>query len=128
MKPEIKNYIPAIAWFLFILFATLSNASTLEKLNWNDLFNYDKPIHMILFGFQAALVMQARKKSHQTINLTVLFLVCALCAVYGICIEILQITITTSRSFDYFDMVANTVGCIIAYYWLRYKYRKLKLI
>ncbi|MDY0781296.1 VanZ family protein [Tenacibaculum sp. IB213877] len=37
-----------------------------------------------------------------------------ICIVYGIIIEVLQKELTTYRSFDYADMLANSAGTIIA--------------
>lgn len=122
---KINYYLPAALWFVFILFATLTSISTLEVLNWKNIFSYDKPIHMILFGTQAYLLVYARRKSNQPVTHSILLLLCGLSAVYGIFIEILQVTITTTRMFDYYDMMANTMGCIVAYFWMERK-RKTK--
>ena len=121
---QFKFYIPAILWFVFILFATLSNTSTLEVLNWRNFFSYDKPIHMVLFGTQAYLVIRGANKNAITISPTLNFIVCFITALFGASIEYLQILLTSSRSFDYFDMLANAIGALIAYFVIKRKFIK----
>jgi VanZ family protein len=41
---------------------------------------------------------------------------CAVSAGYGALIELMQKFIFTDRSYDYFDMIANTLGCLIVYF------------
>ena len=121
---QYKYYLPAIFWFVFILFATLSNVSTLEALNWKNFFSYDKPIHMILFGTQAYLVVLGAHKNAFTISSKFNLLVCLITALFGASIEYLQILLTTSRSFDYIDMLANAIGALIAYFVIKSKFIK----
>ena len=48
--------------------------------------------------------------------------------VYGIIIEVLQYVITTHRTFDVYDAIANTLGAILAVIVLRYLMRtKVKM-
>jgi uncharacterized membrane protein len=101
-------------WAGFILFATIANARTLEQLRLSELFAYDKPIHMILFGVQTALLLRAY--FHHPYTKRTLITVVAVVVGYGFVTELLQALITTSRQFDYFDLVANTAGCLIAAY------------
>ena len=119
-----KYYFPAFLWFVFILFATLSSTSTLEVLNWKNFFSYDKPIHMLLFGTQAYLVIRGADKNALTINSKLNLVVCLLTALFGASIEYLQILLTSSRSFDYFDMLANAIGALIAYFVIKRKFIK----
>ncbi|WP_243643713.1 VanZ family protein [Tenacibaculum sp. M341] len=39
-----------------------------------------------------------------------------LCVLFGVLMEYLQGTITTYRTFDYADMLANTIGALLAYF------------
>jgi glycopeptide antibiotics resistance protein len=100
-------------WALFILFATIANARTLEQLHLSDLFAFDKPIHMILFGVQAYLLMRVAK-SFSWFKKYVL-VACSISMLYGGITELMQALITTTRFFDYMDLLANTLGCIMVY-------------
>lgn len=99
-------------WAAFILFATIANARTLEQLRLSELFAYDKPIHMLLFGTQTLLLFWAYFNPPYTTR--EVFAVVAIAVGYGFVTELLQALITTSRHFDYFDLIANTVGCVLA--------------
>ncbi len=108
----VKQILP-IVWALFILFATIANTSTLEELSLQSLFAFDKPIHAMLFGIQAWL--WARSVS---INPNTLLLICLSTAAYGVLTELLQGWLTTSRTFDVYDMLADGIGCGVV--WLIY--------
>lgn len=110
----------AIVWFAFILFATIANAQTLSRILLKDIFGYDKPIHMILFGVQAFLLIKAKPlvpDKNRWIMQS-----CLMSIAYGVLTEVLQGVITTTRFFDYFDMLANILGCMIV--WLLFRNRK----
>ena len=98
---------------MFILFACGANPGTLAKLRLEDLFGYDKPIHAFLFGMQAWLWIKASPKS---ITQNKLLLICLACAGYGAGIEFMQKWFFVGRTYDYFDMTANILGCVIVYF------------
>jgi hypothetical protein len=112
-----RYYTYALVWACFILFATISNTVTLEKLSLESLFAYDKPIHMILFGTQAVLCIRAQfSRVYKSYKLVVIGC-CALAAAYGLLTELLQEWLTTSRTFDYYDFIADSIGCLIVGIW-----------
>lgn len=104
----------AIGWALFILFATIANTSTLEELSLQSLFAFDKPIHAFLFGFQAFLLI----RTGPPISKRILW-VCMVSLGYGMLTEVLQGLITVSRTFDWYDMLADGIGCLLV--WLLYR-------
>lgn len=104
----------AIAWALFILFATVANTSTLERLNLKSLFAYDKPIHAVLFGIQAYLLIRSGFLRTLDPKSRVGILV-FMSGIYGVLTEGLQFGLTTSRTFDVFDMLADVLGCLITF-------------
>jgi VanZ family protein len=105
----------ATAWALLILFATIANVQTLKALRLSDLFSYDKPIHMLLFGMQAWLIFKCRRHA----GLSFLAIACASAFAYGVLTELLQAWLTTTRFFDYWDMLANGLGCAVVWVWAR---------
>jgi hypothetical protein len=105
----------AIVWALVILFACGAQPSTFAELRLEDLFGYDKPIHAFLFGFQAWLLIQASLKTARNTRLLIT-ISCLMSASYGVFIELLQKWVFTGRSYDYFDMLANSIGCLIVYF------------
>jgi VanZ family protein len=109
----IKQILPFV-WALFILFATIANTSTLEELSLQSLFAFDKPIHALLFGIQAWLWVRA-----VSLNPNRLVLICLSTAAYGVLTELLQSWLTTSRTFDMYDMLADGIGCGLV--WVIYR-------
>ncbi|MBP9690351.1 MAG: VanZ family protein [Bacteroidia bacterium] len=122
---RIYHYRFAIAWAMLILFACGASPGTLSELKLEDLFGYDKPIHALLFGLQAWLLIQANFKHSKTSKHTIIVLWCSVSAVFGALIELMQKFIFTGRSYDYFDMLANALGCLIVYFIAIKKYKNV---
>ena len=128
MKSE-KNapiiyYMLAFLWAGCILFATLAKGGTLVQLHLQNLFAFDKPIHMTLFGMQAWFLIKARAKSNEVDFMKIVFYSCLFSTLYGVLTEILQgILVSQGRTFDYFDILADAMGCSIIYagFWFRRK-------
>ena len=108
---------------MVILFACGANPGTLAQLRLEDLFGYDKPIHALLFGMQAWLGIQASLHKSNASPKKIIVQWCIAAALYGALIELMQKFIFTGRSYDYFDMMANMLGCLIVYFIAK---RKLK--
>jgi hypothetical protein len=113
MRSTAAKYGFAFGWAAFILVATIINTQTLEKLSLESLFAYDKPIHMVLFGVQAWLFIRARQSTAYRYNNVVVLWSCIASSLYGLLTEILQGWLTTSRTFDYYDFLADSIGCLI---------------
>ncbi|WP_418653610.1 VanZ family protein [Tenacibaculum soleae] len=80
--------------------------------------NIDKLKHLIAYFILTFIWLLAFKKT-KTSKLFIAFC----CFFFGIIIEALQVTITTHRSGELLDIVANTMGILIAYiiYFLFFK-------
>lgn len=102
-----------MAWALFILFACGASPGTLEDLKLSDLFGYDKPIHAFLFGMQSWLLIKARVKSPYQSYRQIVWICCAAGALFGAAVELMQKWVFIGRSYDYYDMIANTFGCVV---------------
>jgi VanZ family protein len=113
MSTRSVRYGLAFGWAFFILFATIANTATLQQLSLQDLFQFDKLIHAILFGVQAWLLIRARMLTIYKSTTQVIVYCCLLSVAYGLFTEVLQGLLTTSRTFDYYDWLADTVGVLI---------------
>jgi hypothetical protein len=111
----------SVLWAGFILFATIANARTLARLRISDLFAYDKPIHMFLFGMFAWLLIKTFYANDVVLKLRVVHVACLSSLAFGITTEFLQGFITTTRFFDYYDMLANGLGCMVVWFWMKRK-------
>lgn len=110
MKNKINQsffYLPTILWSVFIFIASLLPAQELPTVQVTDKFLHTAVYFILLFlwcatdlylkSFKIALLQKA-----------------AICVVYGFVIEVLQGSLTTTRHFDVYDLVANSLGVLIA--------------
>lgn len=123
MTPKQKAVGFAIGWAGMILFATIASTSTLTSLSLQSLFAYDKAIHALLFGVQTWLLAKAYLLYTHRSHLTVIWVSALAASAYGMLTEVLQGQLTTTRTFDYADWIADTFGCIVAAMILLY-YKK----
>ena len=97
---------------MFILIATLTPGKSLPS---SSLFQFDKLIHVIIFGVFAWLVLRAYFLSGTINNLNqgkiYIWVACAT-ILFGISIEGLQDFIP-DRGADRYDVIANTFGIIL---------------
>lgn len=116
----------AVLYTAVLLWLSLGDISDLPQL---EISNADKLYHGIAyFGLVSLwfLYFFTKAKSFQIKTLLILS-GCAL--VFGMFIELMQLTLTTNRSFDYWDMTANFCGIAFAFLLLimsRGKLEKLK--
>ncbi|MES2558550.1 MAG: VanZ family protein [Bacteroidota bacterium] len=118
-----QNNAYAITWALLILIACGAPGSTFEEFHLEDILGYDKLIHATLFGIQAYLIIRTLK--NKTPFAAMVTYACLASAVYGVLIELLQKFYFEGRAYDYFDMLANTVGCTVVWLWFRWKAKLL---
>ncbi len=82
----------------------------------SSLFRFDKLIHLFIFGMFAWLVLRGLYAYHavkiQHIKATYLWVACATIC-FGISIELMQQFIP-DRGADIYDVIANTVGILVA--------------
>ena len=81
----------------------------------------DKIVHFCLYFGLVYLWIRSIKNLTFNLKLIVLFLAIAL----GICIEFLQENLTTTRTFDYYDIVANTIGAFLSFMYVN-RFLKIK--
>lgn len=107
----------AIAIFITLLVAFLSLVS-LHGVATINISNSDKIGHTIAY-FTLSLSWFYVFKGHRKKRSILVFLI----IIYGIVLEVLQGTITTYRTADFYDFIANTIGVLLAvfvfYMWYR---------
>jgi VanZ like family len=124
-SPAIK-FIPGIAWFFLILVLIClpgSNIPTVET--WlNDIY-FDKWVHAGLFGMLVFLfIYPIYKKLILPLQVKKIWAIkIAIAAViWGLTTEFIQKFFIPDRSFDIYDLAADTAGILVAYNWCRVKY------
>jgi len=106
----------AIAWFIIMCILFFLPGSDLPQANWMDVIYLDKLVHIGLFA-----VLIFLWKSSFDLDLNHYNWVLLLSAIlYGLAVEFIQKCWVPNRSFDLFDLLADTAGSILGLIvWLR---------
>jgi VanZ family protein len=108
----IKKNIFSILVAMIIMYLSLANSNKFEKVS---LFNFpfaDKIVHFgMYFVLMTAIVFVNRESIKRT---THLFWVALIPLFYGILMEVLQSTLTITRSASFYDVVFNTAGVFVS--------------
>jgi VanZ family protein len=108
-----RYYLPAFIWLMLILILCLLPGGTFEVGSFQSILQLDKLAHMILFGVTVILIAYGSYRKHQKLSWGKLTLITLLTASYGLLIEFFQRSFTTSRSFDWYDFLADLIGAIL---------------
>ena len=101
----------ALFWTGIILFFCLIQSSDVPKINIEE---FDKVVHAFFhFVFVTLWFLFFNKKLNSVNSFQSLAISFVFSLVFGIIIEILQYY-TTTRSADIFDVLANTIGALLA--------------
>jgi glycopeptide antibiotics resistance protein len=126
-KDGLKKYLPGIAWFFLTLIAISIPGKQLPKFGaWFEQISFDKLIHTFLFGVLAVLWMlpvalsplPVQNKKHWFIKVAIAT------ALWGLAAELIQKYFIPMRSYDVVDLIANTLGAIIAFVYFKAKFGK----
>lgn len=101
-----------LSWAVCIAVMSLVPSSTIERWNWDQLFQFDKLAHAAVYGLLFVLFFiesgQTRNTGLTALKPLMLF------AFYGILLEFLQCAMYMGRHFDVLDIIANIIGLIAA--------------
>jgi VanZ family protein len=116
----LKKNIFSIIVALIILYLSLASSDTFNEIPTFNIPYPDKIVHFgMYFGLMSVIIFENRKSLISTARL---FLIALIPLSYGILMEILQSTITTSRTCSFFDIVFNSVGILVSILiWLKIK-------
>jgi VanZ family protein len=85
-----------------------------EELPSISLWEADKLAHafvyMVLFIFMSLSFIPIKSR---VIRWKSIFFTLFLCILFGLCIELIQGELIESRTFDKYDLLANTIGCLL---------------
>jgi len=111
VKIRITSFWPAVVALIVITFLFCLPGNEFPRINF--FIHFDKLVHVGLFSilvFLWILPPQSRTSDKQKINKIYVWIALAFVC-YGVFIEIIQLNFVPNRSFDLFDILANTVGC-----------------
>src|ERR1035437_9869049 len=123
----VKKNIFSILVALIIMYLSLANSHTFDKIPLVNIPNFDKVVHFIMyFGLMSVIILENRKTIKNTYHL---FLTGLIPIFYGILMEILQATLTLTRTGSVYDALANSVGVLASILvWLYIKPVKKEII
>jgi VanZ family protein len=95
-------------WAGVILVVSVIPGQDLPSLS---IWEPDKVMHALVYGVLTYLLFVAI--SYKSTKNNLLIFAITLCILYGFIIELIQKVLPT-RTFDMYDMLANTIGCLLA--------------
>jgi VanZ family protein len=98
----------AISWTLIILYLCLDDAPNVPNFNFP---NKDKLVHFIFYF--VFVFIWSKSIIHKDLKKVLLILGFAI--FLGCTIEVLQENFTLHRSFDWYDILANTIGAMVSF-------------
>jgi glycopeptide antibiotics resistance protein len=108
----LRYYLPAIIWIVLIMVLCTLPGKDIPSNSFFEFVHFDKIVHFGLFGgivLFLALGIYWQKKHISPLTLLIL-VICA--ASYGLAIEFIQKYWAIGRSFDIYDVMADTLGAI----------------
>jgi VanZ family protein len=97
---------------LIILYLSLANADTFNKVPLFNIPNLDKIVHLgMYFGFMSVIIFENRTSIKKGVHL---FLLALIPLFYGILMEVFQETLTTTRNGSIYDVIFNSAGILIS--------------
>ncbi|MEC8830076.1 MAG: VanZ family protein, partial [Bacteroidota bacterium] len=96
-----------VAYIILLTYGSLFNTKDLAEINFKF---YDKLIHFAAYALLCLVVYVIFKiySVKSSLRIAILFSIN-----FGTVIEILQMTLTSYRAFDFYDIAANTAGIFI---------------
>ena len=116
---NLKYFIPAILWGLFVLVLSTLPGENFKAFQWADFFSADKLIHATFYGVFVASLYWGYKKNQ--VSLIPLLQITLFCIAFGISMELCQKYLCRGRSFELADILANSIGAVVVYWWLKRK-------
>lgn len=112
----LKAFLPAAIWWLVLTYCSLTTVPELPKFN---LFSMDKMMHFGIYGLLNLFLLGGWRSTGKPLTIKVIAVCTTVAVVWGILIELLQ-GLLPYRSFEWDDMLANTIGALltIPLYWL----------
>lgn len=108
----IKRYKYSLLLSLIILYLSLKNADELNKVQFLNIQYFDKIAHLIMYCMlMSSIIFETRKAAIRNHSLLLMALFPFF---FGILLEILQSTITTTRNGSFYDVIFNTLGIILS--------------
>lgn len=108
----IKKYKYSLGLSLIILILSMKSAEDLNKVQFLNIPHFDKFAHFCMyFALMSAVIYETWRHSLKVSNVMML---AVFPFIYGILIEIMQATLTTTRNASIYDAIFNTLGIFLS--------------
>jgi VanZ family protein len=106
----IRKNLYSILVALLLLYLSLTNSEKFQNTPFSNIPYVDKMVHFgMYFVMMSVIIIEHRKSIRNSINL---FLFALIPLSYGVLMEILQATITVTRTGDFYDALADAAGVL----------------
>lgn len=102
----------SIIWALLIFALCSMPGSYIPSISWLEILSFDKWVHAGVFFILVSLIGFAVKTHQQSTGLFYFYVILSI--VYGASLELMQATLFSERSADWYDIIANSFGCLLA--------------
>ena len=124
MRPRPIAFVLPVIWLIIIYVLLTMPNNDIPQFGFLDAIYFDKWVHAGLFAVLTFLFGWPFRKLYTSQHY--LFIsIAVLALMYGIAMEYVQKYLTTDRDFDYADMIADGVGCLIGYFAIRFLITKV---
>jgi glycopeptide antibiotics resistance protein len=98
----------------------------MPRIDFWELLGFDKFMHISCYMVLLFLMINGAMKQYRfsAIRFKIGSIVFMICFSYSILLETLQPIVMHDRVFDYFDIIANLIGCIIGIFLYNFVYFK----
>lgn len=123
IKPSFPYFIPAILWFLLVLYLLTMPAPNMPDMNdWFNKYRVDKLVHAGLFGVLALAFIWPigisdfpyKRKCHIFVWIGIAT------SIWGLTTEFIQKYLVIGRSFEMADWASDTIGVLLAVVFSNY--------
>jgi VanZ family protein len=126
-----RPFLSTSLWALLILVLCGIPGKDVPHISFLELLSFDKFVHASIFFILAIFFIRSNKLTKvRFMNKDAVFIAVGLSIAYGGLTEILQATVFTERSADWYDFIADSFGCLVAAFTYRpisKKFPKLRL-
>ncbi|MEO7992553.1 MAG: VanZ family protein [Chryseolinea sp.] len=121
MKIIIRSFWPAIACLIISSILFFLPGSALPESDWFGKIELDKIVHVALFAIMVVLwcIPVFYKPSLSTHLPKLLILIPFIFFGYSILVEFIQLFFIPGRSFDLMDILADALGCLIGFLFVK---------
>jgi VanZ family protein len=108
----IKKNLYSIIVALVLLYLSLTNSEKFQKAPLVNIPFMDKIVHFGMYFIMMSVIIIEHRKSLK--NSGRLFLFALIPLFYGVLMEILQATLTVTRTGDFYDALADAAGILVS--------------